>query len=602
MSIEETTAMIGLLANAGISGSQAGTALRRVISELGTGSEPVSEKIKQLAARGINLQGSMDEVGRSASSALLVLAGSADQIDPMTASLKEANGSAQEMADTMSDTSYGALMEFQSAWEGLKIQMGESLAVAFLPIVEALSNVMLGFQALPESVQTVLMIILGLTAAVGPLVWLIGSLKTAFIALRSVTILSTIATATWGSVFAVATSPITLIVAAIAALAAIILYCAYNFEALRIRGVNALRRLANSGIESLNYLIRKFNDVAGFLSFGYMEVSTVRTLTLLDESGANFKTVGETLDEIKEDLGVTEEVSPGVTQELGKLTQQAEDLNLADDELGQDSGVAQLGEDAKKTKEAFLDLNSEYERLASLEAQFNREQIRMFDKDFRKDIEFLDAAVMGLEEINDMDFEDAPVFEDVPKGFAKIKIAALELARAVNDAMRQMAVDTIVGLSEMAGAMVMGQATFADFGAFIIGQFANLFSEIGKMFVEYGLAQSAFSAAVQTMNGPAAIAAGVALLALGGIMKAKMNSMSAGQGIPALAEGGIVTGPTLALIGEGRGPEAVIPLDKLNGMMSGGGQRVTVTGRISGSDILLSNERATRERSRYRGY
>ena len=73
--------------------------------------------------------------------------------------------------------------------------------------------------------------------------------------------------------------------------------------------------------------------------------------------------------------------------------------------------------------------------------------------------------------------------------------------------------------------------------------------------------------------------------------------------IPALAEGGVVTGPTLALIGEGRESEAVIPLSKLNTMMEGGGgQNVVVTGRISGSDILLSNERASRNRTRQRGF
>jgi hypothetical protein len=80
----------------------------------------------------------------------------------------------------------------------------------------------------------------------------------------------------------------------------------------------------------------------------------------------------------------------------------------------------------------------------------------------------------------------------------------------------------------------------------------------------------------------------------------KGNAMG---GIPALAEGGIATGPTLALIGEGKGPEAVIPLDKLEGMMSGGmGQNVVVTGRLQGADLLISNERASRERSRYRGF
>ena len=49
-------------------------------------------------------------------------------------------------------------------------------------------------------------------------------------------------------------------------------------------------------------------------------------------------------------------------------------------------------------------------------------------------------------------------------------------------------------------------------------------------------------------------------------------------GIPALADGGIVTGPTLALIGEA-GPEAVIPLDRAGGM---GGNNVTI--HVNGGD------------------
>lgn len=49
--------------------------------------------------------------------------------------------------------------------------------------------------------------------------------------------------------------------------------------------------------------------------------------------------------------------------------------------------------------------------------------------------------------------------------------------------------------------------------------------------------------------------------------------------IPYLAEGGIVTGPTLAMIGE-NGPEAVIPLNGNNGGM-GGGVTINITGGIS---------------------
>ena len=52
--------------------------------------------------------------------------------------------------------------------------------------------------------------------------------------------------------------------------------------------------------------------------------------------------------------------------------------------------------------------------------------------------------------------------------------------------------------------------------------------------------------------------------------------------IPALADGGIVTSPTLAMIGEGRGPEAVIPLSKLGSMGFGGGANITVN--VNGGD------------------
>jgi hypothetical protein len=66
-----------------------------------------------------------------------------------------------------------------------------------------------------------------------------------------------------------------------------------------------------------------------------------------------------------------------------------------------------------------------------------------------------------------------------------------------------------------------------------------------------------------------------------------------------MAQGGIVTGPTTALIGEA-GAEAVIPLDKLGSMM-GDMQTVNVVGKISGDDIILVSDRARQNRTRVRG-
>ncbi len=77
-----------------------------------------------------------------------------------------------------------------------------------------------------------------------------------------------------------------------------------------------------------------------------------------------------------------------------------------------------------------------------------------------------------------------------------------------------------------------------------------------------------------------------------------------GELIPAFSEGGLVTGPTLSLIGEGAGtsasnPEVVAPLDKLkNFMNNGGSQQVEVYGRISGNDIFISNQRGSLNRQR----
>lgn len=46
--------------------------------------------------------------------------------------------------------------------------------------------------------------------------------------------------------------------------------------------------------------------------------------------------------------------------------------------------------------------------------------------------------------------------------------------------------------------------------------------------------------------------------------------------IPMLASGGIATGPSLAMVGEGREPEAILPLSRLGGMMGVGGPSISV--------------------------
>lgn len=91
-----------------------------------------------------------------------------------------------------------------------------------------------------------------------------------------------------------------------------------------------------------------------------------------------------------------------------------------------------------------------------------------------------------------------------------------------------------------------------------------------------------------------------------GLVKGGLGKFLAGGfGLPMMANGGLFTGASLAMVGEGSGtssinPEVVAPLDKLQSMM--GGQHVQVTGKISGRDILLTSERNAIDRNRVRGF
>lgn len=81
--------------------------------------------------------------------------------------------------------------------------------------------------------------------------------------------------------------------------------------------------------------------------------------------------------------------------------------------------------------------------------------------------------------------------------------------------------------------------------------------------------------------------------------------IGSGFGLPMMANGGLFTGASLAMVGEGSGtssinPEVVAPLDRLQDMM--GATQVQVTGRISGRDILLTSERNAIDRNRVRGF
>ncbi|CAB5217960.1 hypothetical protein UFOVP203_35 [uncultured Caudovirales phage] len=178
---------------------------------------------------------------------------------------------------------------------------------------------------------------------------------------------------------------------------------------------------------------------------------------------------------------------------------------------------------------------------------------------------------------------------------AALDVGALKGAEAmqkVNSVISDMAVNSVVLLAESLGKLLGGENV--DLFAGFVGIMGSGLEEIGKALITYGLAMEAFKNAFT--NPFAAIAAGVALVAAGALLKSKIsNTNQGGSNVQTFANGGIISGPTYGLMGEYPGassnPEVVAPLDKLKDMIGGGGNQGG-TFVLRGQDLLLSVNRA----------
>ena len=153
--------------------------------------------------------------------------------------------------------------------------------------------------------------------------------------------------------------------------------------------------------------------------------------------------------------------------------------------------------------------------------------------------------------------------------------------------------DLAIALGEGLGQLLAGGDLKSVLNSFLSVLTEGLIS-VGKLAIATGVAMLGIKAALESMNPYAAIAAGIALVALGAAVKAKLSDTSKKMGTTKkFANGGIVSGPTMGLMGEYPGassnPEVVAPLDKLKDMIGGGGGGTFV---LRGQDLLLSVNRA----------
>lgn len=250
-SCEDTAIAVGLMANSGIKASQAGTSLRQILLGLQGTVELSGDSFGKWVIETQNADGSMRDLheilgdlreafanmteaekaanaesiaGKVGMSGLLAIVNATEEdYAKLTEEIYNADGAAQQMADTMNDNLSGQLTILGSTIEGIALQFGDIMLPAIKSIVQGLQNFATWLNSTSETTKRIIVVIATVAAALGPLLLIGGKLIQGFLTIK--TLLTTT-----GMALSAITGPIGIVIAAVAALA---LAWATNFGGIR---------------------------------------------------------------------------------------------------------------------------------------------------------------------------------------------------------------------------------------------------------------------------------------------------------------------------------------------------------------------------------
>lgn len=205
-SLEDTSVALSLMANSGIQGSAAGTALRSALTNL---VKPTAAMQKEMESLGINIKDSNGEMkpldsllgdlrksfsnltddqkansaatifGKEAMAGMLSIVNASDaDFNKLSKAIANSDGVAQEMAKTMQNNLSGQINNLRSGLEELAIKISDALEPALMWLVNAMQKLVDWMNGLSENTQRVIVVIAGLVAAIGPLAVVLGTILT----------------------------------------------------------------------------------------------------------------------------------------------------------------------------------------------------------------------------------------------------------------------------------------------------------------------------------------------------------------------------------------------------------------------------------------
>ena len=293
-SAEDTAEAIGLMGNAGIKSTQAGTALRTIMSNLSGEVKICGSNIGEVTIATTNADGSMRDlsailadcrtafgglsesekaaaaealVGKNAMSGFLALMNAAPaDIEKVSSAIANCDGKSAEMAATMQDNLAGQLTILKSQLEELAISFGEILMPAIRQIVTWVQGFVDKLNGMDEGTKNTIVTIGLLAAAIGPVLIIIGKVVSAVGSIMTFipTLIGGISSiggglsALWGIL---AANPVTLVIAAIAALIAIFVALWNNCEGFREFWINLWNVIKDAAIAVWNGLKDFFSNI-----------------------------------------------------------------------------------------------------------------------------------------------------------------------------------------------------------------------------------------------------------------------------------------------------------------------------------------------------
>ena len=477
--------------------------------------------------------------------------------------LERANGGLANTFDNLKDNVSASLAEL-----GKAINETLNLEAVAAALSAGLQRLVDGFKSLNPETQGFIVKAGLLIAALGPAIFIVGKMITTFSALIGTTrlIMETFTKLKGVIVSAFTTilkNPAILgVTLAIAAVGAIALYVYDNWKAFSDRFTNIwinIKNSANKGVADFMMAIDKLQKAMGYQLFD------VSGMTKYQEEqkvvAAEFKTIGETVDSLKGKFKSLFMAAPGKGTGGGG-TEGTGELVFGDGGAPTGGGTGGGVRGLMPSTNLLPSLNLLPTQLDSATASTQRLKIEQ------------EALNQATTKVNSNFKEQLTQIELLKLSFDQLNTG---LKNIIEGTLQDMA----VAFGETLGQSLAG-ASF-DIRS-VIGPLADALIQFGKLAVQVGIAALGIKAALKSLNPAIAIAGGIALIALGTFVKSKLAA-------PALAQGGLATGPTMALVGDNRNarvdPEVIAPLSKLKSMMGDMGIGGTLETRISGNDLII---------------